>query len=223
MRRNLAPKEIFDLSDEALNENLNQFENFDSESIILLYAENQDREIPLSPDMLFKLLDYSSAAGWEDINLEVLNYVTQKGHSSYSAFKQNLMLPIIETAPVNTEIHENPFIPIPEVVNQPKVDFERTNVSNNQVSEIAEAISSAGENLGKVFGSLIGQICSFVGFCLVVAMIQEIVRGRSSREDGIAIITVIYLIFMAFFTIRMLVFLNRTSAKMRNVKITQSK
>ncbi len=223
MQRNLTPREILNLSDEALHENLSHFENFDSESVILLYAENQDREIALSPDMLFKILDYSSAAGWEDINLEVLNYVNQKGHNSYSAFKQNLMTPIIESIPVITEIRDIPYTAQPEAVNQSQNDFERTNVSNNQVSEMAEAISSAGENLGKVFGSLIGQICSFVGFCLIVAMIQEIVRSRSSREDGIAIMTVIYLILMTFFTIRMLVFLNRTSVKMKNVKMTQSK
>jgi hypothetical protein len=219
MQRKLTINEIINLSNESIIENLNNTDSFDSETILMNYAESQLREITLSPDLLFKLLDYTSKVGWEDLNVEILNFVKAKGSESYSELREKSKK---EEMP-KVSIPEGTNVPITPLVSPSSNESQNGNdITNKQIVEILETISQSGDSLSKVFGSLIGQLCSFIGFVILTALIDEMSSSRSRREYE-ENVTGIYVLISLFFLIRMLVFLSRSSNKLKNIKFTVSR
>lgn len=217
MQRKLTVKEIINLSNESIIENLNNTDNFDSETILLNYAESQIREMALSPDLLIKLLDYTSKVGWEDLNVEILNYVKSKGCESYSLLREKSKKEDIPAAPISATAN----IPITPLVSTNSNESNgASELVSKQIEEILETVSHSGDSLSKVFGSLIGQLCSFIGFVIFAVLIEQTAISRSGRQDGFETITGIYVLLSLFFLIRMLVFLSRASNKLKNIKFT---
>lgn len=216
MLRKLSPTEIVNLSDADLLANLNQLDSFDSETIVLFYGETQDRNMTLSSNMLFALLDYSSKNGWEDLNVEVSKFTTKKGFDSYANFKKELLQPSKESSFINGG-DAVPLTPLLQDNGPRPEDSSKVVVLEKQMNEVVQSMSSAGDSLGKVFGSLIGQLSTFVGFMLFIGMLQSNGYGRRSSQNGIAVLTVIYVILTLFFMIRMLVHLSRSSSALRNI------
>lgn len=220
MQRKLTVNEIVNLSNESIIENLNNTDNFDSETILMNYAESQLREIALSPDLLFKLLDYTSKVGWEDLNVEILNYVKAKGSESYLALREKSK----KEAMPQVSISEGANIPITPLVSPSSGGSQSVNENTNkQIVEILETVSQSGDALSKVFGSLIGQLCSFIGFVIFAVLIEQTAISRRGGQDGLETITGIYVLLSLFFLIRMLVFLARASNKLKNIKFTVSR
>jgi hypothetical protein len=220
MQRKLTVKEIINLSNESIVQNLENTDNFDSESILLIYAESQVREMALSPDLLFKLLDYTSKAGWEDLNIEILNHAKSKGCESYSSLREKSKKEDISSVPISAGAN----IPITPLVSASSNESTGSNdIATKQIMEILETVSQSGDSLSKVYGSLIGQLCSFIGFVIFAVLIEQTAVSRSGRQDGIETITGIYVLLSLFFLIRMLVFLSRGSNKLKNIKFTVSR
>ena len=216
MLRKLSPKEIVNLSDADLLANLNQLDSFDSETIVLFYGETQDRKMTLSSNMLFALLDYSSKNGWEDINVEVSNFMSKKGFDSYAAFKKEQLEPSKESIFIDG-VDAVPLTPLSQDTGSSPADSSKVVVLEKQMNEVVKSMSLAGDSLGKVFGSLIGQISTFVGFMLFMGLLQSNGPGRRATQNGIGALSVIYVILTLFFLIRMLVHLSRSSSALRNI------
>jgi hypothetical protein len=222
MQRKLTPKEILNLSNESILENLNNPDSFDNETVLILYAEAQERSVILSPDLLFKLLDFSSKIGWEDLNVEILNYAKQEGFDSYKGFRDHC-LSAVENKVTFDLTKEVSLTPLVNSANPTSAGESNTDLLSKQMNEVVDAISNSGDDLGKVFGSLIGQICSIVGYVIFMALIAETAVSRVGRDDGYETITGLYALLSLFFFIRMLVFLSRASSRLRNIKFSLSR
>ena len=222
MQRKLTPKEILNLSNELILENLNTPSAFDNETVLILYAEAQERSMVLSPDLLFKLLDFSAITGWEDLNEEILNYSKVNGFENYKSFRQHCLNS--GNARVTVDLtKEVPLTPLVNTTNPTQNNESNTGLLSKQMNEVVEAMSNSGDDLGKVYGSLIGQICSVFGYIVFLALISQTAVSRSGRDDGYQTITGLYILMSLFFFIRMLVFLSRASNKLRNIKFSLSR
>ena len=222
MQRKLTPKEIINLSNESILDNLNNSNSFDNETVLIIYAEAQERGMVLSPDLLFKLLEFSSKCGWEDLNEEILKYTKYRGFESYPGYRMHINDSENTKANVVTE-KEVPLTPLRNSANSVQATESSSDLLSKQLNEVVDAMFDAGDSLGKVFGSLIGQLCSFIGYVIFMVLIEQTAVSRSGREDGLQTITGIYVILSLFFLIRMFVFLSRSSNKLKNIKFSLSR
>ena len=196
---------------------IKRFDEFDAETVVLIYSEVQRRNLNMSPDVLINLLDFTSKNGWDDVTAEVTKYITQRGFSSYEELRESVNeLITVDSEPKNGPLGSNDS---PVLMNSDSSIYrEKLEKLEIQLEEVVTGVSSAGDAMKKFYGSMLGQFIALLAYILMLIVSQDYYRKSIDKEYASQNLSIIYVLVSVFFLIRMFVFISKASSRLHDIR-----